>query len=100
MYDEETKLYENVIERYKKRGIFNFQHIILEQEKEIIYYRNKIKRLEEQLDKTGELFQATVESSLETTIEAEEGDTVIIIKSGQKIASCDVYFQEENNDSN
>ena len=93
MKDEEIKLYNNVIERYHKIGIDSRTQIVVELEKEIIFYRDKIKKLEEQLNQTGEVFQATLES----TIETEEGDTVIIIRNGQKIGSVDVYFAEGEN---
>ena len=120
MKDEEIRIYNSVIERYHKIGIDSPTRIVVEMEKENRYYRSDfcqmfkelkelrqkiserqkekenmlahIEELERRIDQTGEVFQATLKSSVEY-----EGDTVIIIKSGQKVASCDVYFQEGEN---
>lgn len=46
MTDKDREIYNKVILRYERIGITDRVQIIVELEKEIIYYRNKIKELE------------------------------------------------------
>lgn len=99
----EKEALEQIIRRYEKIGVEGYDRIVLEQANEIERYRmqiegmktaNKkksdiIRELEERLEKTGEAYQAV----LDTT--AGEGETVVIVRSGGKVANVEVCFQED-----
>lgn len=47
--DKDREIYNNVISRYRNLGITNRVQIVIELEKEIIHYRNRIKELEDMM---------------------------------------------------